>query len=575
MAAKKLAEVINKKMAPAPVADPVDGQNSITYLPVEKIASNPQNPREFGKHVLDADASDAFAELIASIKEHGVLQPIIVRQRINLDGKESYELVAGERRWRASQAAGFATIPAIVKDMDDDEAFDIMTIENLHREDLTESEEARSFKAYVDAKGPAAIEDLAQRSGISARYIRRRVRVMELPAQILKEWEDGKIAFGVLEQLLRLDPDKVEDFHKRHMKDEWDRRVDRVKSNIDSLAIPLGGALFKAKDAGCSSCPSNSKVQVSLFGDDFAEKKINCLNPACFVEKQRAFLTANWADTKIAKEYATNGFAFHEEIGYDKYESFYTDRQPWEKCADCSSFVTILYRRSGQVYHDKACTNPACFRSQSKTKETGSASKPAKDLGPEFQDRFYRERIPEAINRFTLHDGSALRIVALALITNSERTRSMFFDEMQMKHVYAWEGHEKIWKKLEDLTPAELMKWIQRVSLYLTLEDMQIGAMLSHKHLMAKHLGVDLKTEWRLHEDYLKRKTIPEILGICKELKILEDQAVKEFAAGTLKMKTDRYDTLKKKDLIRLILESGVDLAGRVPKEILTIKKEA
>jgi ParB/RepB/Spo0J family partition protein len=570
MAPKKLSEVLDKK-PPAPVADPIDGQDSIEYLPVNKIAPNPQNPRK-----MDTDpASDAFPELVASVKEHGVLQPIIVRPRINLDGPESYELVAGERRWRAATVAGLKVIPAIVRDMDDNEAFEVMTIENLQREDLTEAEEARSFKAYVDAKGPAAIEDLAQRSGISPRYIRRRVRVMELPANILKEWEEGKIAFGVLEQLLRLDPDKVEDFHKRHMKNDWDLRVDRVKSNIDDMAIPLGGALFKAKEAGCPSCPANSKVQVSLFGDDFAEKKVNCMNPVCFVEKQRAFLTENWPETKFAKEYGTNGFAFQEETGYDKYESFYTGKKPWEKCRDCSSFVTILSRR-GQMTNQTACVNPPCYRSQSKAKEAGNGPKPVKNLGPEFQDRFYRERIPEVVNTMVpFDDGSSLRIVALALITNSERTRSMFFDDMGMKHVYAWEGHEKIWKKLEELDNLELTTWIQRVSLYLTLEDMQIGSSLSHKHLMAKHLGVDLKTEWRLHEDYLKRKTIPEILDLCKELKILTDPKVVEFAAGTLKMKTDRYDTLKKKDLIRLILESGVDLAGRVPKEIFTTKKEA
>jgi len=567
--AKKLAEVIDKKTAP--VADPVDGQDSIEYLPVGAIAPNPKNPRKLGN-----DGLDALSELVTSIEQHGILQPIIVRPRINLDTGEGYELVAGERRWRAATIAGLKVIPAIVKDLTEDEAFDIMTIENLQREDLTEAEEARSFKAYVDTKGPEAIEDLAQRSGISARYIRRRVRVLELPAQILKEWEDGKIAFGVLEQLLRLDPDKVEGFHKRHMKDAWDLRVDRVKVNIDSMAIPLGGALFKTKEAGCSSCSANSKVQVSLFGDDFSEKNVNCMNPACFVEKQRAFLTENWAETKIAKECGTNGFAFQEETGYDKYESFYTGRPPWEKCKDCESFVTILYRRSGQVHHDKACTSTACFRSESKTKEPGSNAKPSKNLGPEFQDRFYRERIPAVAVSLPFDDERLMRTIALALITNSERTRSMFFNEMQMKHVYAWEGHEKIWKKLEDLATEELITWIRRASLYLTLEDMQMGSMLSHKHLMAKHLGVDLKTEWRLHEEYLKRKTIPEILDLCKELKILTDPKVKEFAAGTLKMKTDRYDTLKKKDLIRLILESGVDLAGRVPKEILlTIKKES
>lgn len=565
-----------KKAAAEAVSEPVDGRNTITYLPVIWIASNPQNPREFGKHVLDADASDAFAELIKSIKEHGILQPIIVRPKINLDGKEKYELVAGERRWRAAQAAGFHSIPAIVRDMDDDEAFQVMTIENLQREDLEPLEEARAFELYV--KNGGDVEDLAARIGSSPTFIRRRVRILTLPDEILTAWSEGNLSMAHLEQFMRLSRKQdVLDLYK-DMTDDWRAwSASDLKNEIDRESPELGTAFFDTAD--CQSCTMNTNVQGGLFGIDFSGEKVLCLNTKCFRKKQTAYLTDHWPETKIAQEFKTNGFRLSDDITWDKFENFYEASAVRKECWSCEKFLSII-KISGDALHQRVCIDKQCFRSLRSGKSDGgngdSGKQRVNSLGPEFQDRFYRERIPEVVNTVVPFDDACnLRVVALALITNSERTRSMFFDDMGMKHTYAWEGHEKIWKKLEELNVEELTIWIRRVSLYLTLEDMQVGSSLSHKHLMAKHLGVDLKTEWRLHEDYLKRKTIPEILELCKELKILTDPKAQEFAAGTLKMKGDKYENLKKKDLIRLILESGVDLAGRVPKEILTTKKEA
>lgn len=146
----------------------------MSYQDVElsRIKANPMNPRKhFGGPKDD--------ELVASIRSKGVLQPIVIRPK----GKD-FELVAGERRWRAASAVakengGLAgtTIPAMVRELTDDEAFDVMTIENLQREDLSEREEAEGFKAYLDRKGEDALPDLSSRTGIDPRYIRRRGRL--------------------------------------------------------------------------------------------------------------------------------------------------------------------------------------------------------------------------------------------------------------------------------------------------------------------------------------------------------------------------------------------------------------
>lgn len=560
-----------KKEAAAAVTQPVTEQDNITYLPVDKIASNPKNPREFGKYVLDADASDAFAELIASIKEHGVLQPIIVRERINLNGPESYELVAGERRWRAATVAGLATIPAIVKDLTDDQAFDIMTIENLQREDLTEAEEARSFKAYVDTKGPAAIEDLAQRSGISARYIRRRVQVMELPAQILKEWEDGKIAFGVLEQLLRLDPNKVERFYKEQMRSEWDRKIDRVKDTIDRMAIPLGHALFKMKAAGCGSCQNNSQVQVSLFGDDFLGNKASCLNSACFIENQRKHLTENWAKTAYAKKNGTNGFIFHDQSNWNDYQDLF---KPVHKdCETCPSYVTILYF-DGKTSNNKACSNLPCLRDKtrppkSSTRNTGTSNP---GHGTLFREAFYSQRVPEVVRtQYAPDDEKILRLTLAALIRSNDSIEHRFTEKvMNIKEErYSYTPFESIWLKIQHMTAEELKDAIREASIAGYFH--QYMGSETH-HLIASHLGIDLSREWLLHEEYLQEKTIPEILTLGKDLNIFSDEKAVAYLAESLKKKS--VAACKKKDLIKLILESGVDLAGKVPKEILTTGKE-
>ncbi len=158
-------------------------------ISLNEIKPNPANPRKRGVD------GPAFDELVASIRQVGVLEPVLVRAK----GK-GFELIAGERRYRACCAIAETngglkanSIPAIVRDLDDDQAFDAMMIENLQREDLSELEEAESFKAWIDKRGPESVDDLAQRTGIGSGYIRRRIAVLGLPEKALKAWDKGKI----------------------------------------------------------------------------------------------------------------------------------------------------------------------------------------------------------------------------------------------------------------------------------------------------------------------------------------------------------------------------------------------
>jgi ParB family chromosome partitioning protein len=146
-------------------------QAQIREVPVSKILPNPAQPR------LSYD-EDSLTELADSIREHGVLQPILVRP-----AGSKYELIAGERRWRASGMAGRETIPAIVVEFDEQTALEVSIIENLQREDVSPLEEAAMFRKMTDIFG-YSLRQLAQKVGKDKGYVENRLRLSDAPADI-------------------------------------------------------------------------------------------------------------------------------------------------------------------------------------------------------------------------------------------------------------------------------------------------------------------------------------------------------------------------------------------------------
>jgi ParB family chromosome partitioning protein len=172
------------------------GGPELRELPVELIEPNPDQPRtSFEKGALDA--------LAGSIKSAGVLQPLIVRP---VDGGR-YELVAGERRWRAAQKAGLARVPAVVRASPEDERLQAALIENMVREDLNPVEEARACASLVDDLGISK-EELARRVGRSRSAISNLVRLLELPDQALSLLERGELTEGHGRAILQV-PDQT------------------------------------------------------------------------------------------------------------------------------------------------------------------------------------------------------------------------------------------------------------------------------------------------------------------------------------------------------------------------------
>ncbi len=144
----------------------------VHHIAIERITSNPNQPRQ----TFDADA---LQDLAASIREHGILQPVLVRPRA--DGH--FQLIAGERRWRAARIAGLREIPAIVEAFDDEAALEIAIIENLQREDISPLEEAEMFERMTTQHG-YSLRKLAQKLGKDKGYIENRLRLADAPPEV-------------------------------------------------------------------------------------------------------------------------------------------------------------------------------------------------------------------------------------------------------------------------------------------------------------------------------------------------------------------------------------------------------
>ena len=162
-------------------------------LPVSAIAPNPRQPRR----TFD---EDALEELAASIREVGLLQPVVVRST----GSGQYELIMGERRWRASQRAGLTEIGAIVKQTQDNDLLRDALIENLHRQQLDPLEEAAAYQQLLDDFG-ATHEQLAQKIGRSRPHISNTLRLLNLPPAVQKRVAAGVLSAGHARALLSLD----------------------------------------------------------------------------------------------------------------------------------------------------------------------------------------------------------------------------------------------------------------------------------------------------------------------------------------------------------------------------------
>jgi ParB family transcriptional regulator, chromosome partitioning protein len=208
-----------------------DEAGELRELPIKLIKPNPNQPRTR----IDADA---LAGLASSIEANGVVQPLLVRPLS--DG--SYELIAGERRWRAAQAAGLEKVPAIVRDRELAERMQVALIENMVREDLNPVDEARACAALVDDLGLSR-EELARRVGRSRPAVSNLIRLLDLPDEALALLETGELTEGHGKALLTADGNDVRRRLARDaVKGGWSVRETESRAKLAGQPKKEGGS---------------------------------------------------------------------------------------------------------------------------------------------------------------------------------------------------------------------------------------------------------------------------------------------------------------------------------------------
>ena len=203
-----------------------EGSKDVTEIDVDEIRSNPYQPRK----TFD---TESLNELAKSIKEYGVVQPIIVKKSI-----KGYELVAGERRTKAAKIAGLKKIPAIIKDFDDQEMMEIALVENIQREDLNPIDEATSINNIIKLRGYTQ-EEFANKFGKSRSYVTNILGLLKLPEDVKRMVEKRNLSMSHARVLSKIDDDnKVTDLAKKVITDNLSvHELERISQEEKSPII--------------------------------------------------------------------------------------------------------------------------------------------------------------------------------------------------------------------------------------------------------------------------------------------------------------------------------------------------
>src|SRR6185369_5710603 len=174
------------------VTETVDESKNYFVCPIEKIHPNHNQPR---KHF----APEKLEELAASIREKGIIQPLVVTRK-----DDHYEIIAGERRWRAAQKAGLHEVPVVIREATPDDVMELALIENIQRQDLNAIEEAQAYRSLVEQFGISQ-EDVARRVGKNRTTVTNALRLLKLPVEIQRDIVEERLSMGHARTLLSLE----------------------------------------------------------------------------------------------------------------------------------------------------------------------------------------------------------------------------------------------------------------------------------------------------------------------------------------------------------------------------------
>jgi len=197
---------------PTPVPEPIV-EGSVQLLPIEQVKANPDQPRR------DFD-QEALLELAQSVERDGIIQPLLARKT----GINEYQIIAGERRWRAASIAGLKQVPVIVRTADDQQVLELAIIENIQREDLNPIELAMAFQRMAAELG-LSHEEIGQKTGKQRTTITNAVRLLQLPTDLQQLIASNKLSSGHARALLKFEDEQVQrDLAKRCVSEGWSVR---------------------------------------------------------------------------------------------------------------------------------------------------------------------------------------------------------------------------------------------------------------------------------------------------------------------------------------------------------------
>lgn len=408
--------------------------SSYKLVPIQLLHPNPNNPRK----KFDQESLDKLTE---SIKQVGILEPILcVKNMLDEWGSFELRIVAGERRWRAALAAGLQEVPVIVRELTEEQEFEVMLTENIQRQDLDPIEEAIAFKAAID-RGWKQV-DLAAKLGISQEFISNRMRLLKLPESVQENISRGILSAGHGLALVKIAavPKLVKEIAKEFQ--DYGTPVARASDCVDREIRSRGKPLYSSNwdapkfDHQTICIKSKCKYRVHAVAWEDGKEHAYCINPECW-EKYQAEAIQVEREAKMAELRAKAQAAGQEteqielpklkDLDNNSYNRFtyYSDIKI-DECIGCEKIVDALNYNDEVV---QICTDTACWKkkAQAKIREKAKATREKKST---FED--IKDRILEMAKLQKEPDRRLLTYMAVMALCEPIRSLS-------------W-THEKVWK---------------------------------------------------------------------------------------------------------------------------------
>lgn len=234
-----------KPESPAPMALPTQSKAGLLTLPIEEVLPGDAQPRQIFQE-------EAIEELASSIREHGILQPIVVRQR----APQQYDIIAGERRWRAAQRAGLQSIPCVLTDVAEKDTLTLALVENLQRQDLNPIEEAEAYQRLHRELGFSQA-DIAKAVGKERSTVANSLRLLKLPSAVRQWVLDGQLSMGHARALLSMeDVSSMERLGREAIRKGWS-----VRQAEQAVTSKRKGKDATSKSSTASETPAERDVR--------------------------------------------------------------------------------------------------------------------------------------------------------------------------------------------------------------------------------------------------------------------------------------------------------------------------